>query len=258
MTFMMLCLLGILFFVLWYTFSASVAWYRLRQIPAPSLLAAISYLWLGKTTYSGKQYWVHRELHRKYGPLVRIGPNDILTDDPEIIKKISSARCSYRRGDWYLAARFNPYHDNMFTILDPKAHAEARERRAAAYSGRESPALKANINAQLRTLVDLLRRKYAVPASSTLKTTKPLLDLGMMSSYLTMDIITSLAFGKEFGYLKDETDHYNFLRGVRELWPRLSTSADIPWIRTILFSQAFLRVFGPKSTDKTGFGALMA
>ncbi|TKW48238.1 hypothetical protein CTA1_4575 [Colletotrichum tanaceti] len=67
------CLVGLGSLALWYVVSAVRAWHRLQHFPAPSLLASFSYLWLARTTYSGTQYWVHRELHRKHGPLVRVG-----------------------------------------------------------------------------------------------------------------------------------------------------------------------------------------
>ncbi|KAK1975068.1 pisatin demethylase [Colletotrichum cereale] len=249
------CLVGLGSLVLWYVVSAVYAWNRLRSFPTPSFLASFSYLWLARTTYSGKQYWVHRELHRKYGPLVRIGPNEIMTDDPEIIKKISSARSSYHRGGWYTTGRFNPYHDNMFSLLDPASHSKAKSRTAAAYGGRDVPAVEPGVDDQVNTLVDLIRKKYASPAADL---PRPLLDLGPLSCYFTMDVITRLAFGHEFGYLKEETDLYRFLGEVHDLWPQMSTCADVPWIRKVLFSPAFLKLLGPKSTDKSGFGALMA
>jgi hypothetical protein len=99
-----ICLL--LVFFVWYCSSSARAWYRLRHIPAPSILATFSYLWLAKTTYSGKQYWIHRELHREYGPLVRVGPKEVFTDDPEIIKKISGTQSFYSRDAWYSTGRF--------------------------------------------------------------------------------------------------------------------------------------------------------
>jgi hypothetical protein len=250
-----ICLFGIACYIIWYSYNSVKAWYRLRHIPTPSILATFSYFWLARTTYSGKQYWVHRDLHKKYGPLVRIGPNEILTDDPEIIKKTSSTHSLYKRSSWYLTGRFNPYHDNLFTILEPDAHKKAKARSLAAYSGRETPGLEHGINDQVKTMLDVLRKRYLTTSPEK---DQPLLDLGPISCYFTMDVITRLAFGQEVGYLKDETDHYEFLRGVRELWPRMSTSADVPWIRKFLFSPLFLKMLGPKSTDKKGFGALMA
>lgn len=85
----------------------------------------------------------------------------------------------------------------------------------------------------------------------------PLLDLYKTSGYFTLDVITRLAFGKEFGYLSEEKDHYNFMGSLHDLWPQMSTCADVPLIRNVLFSPFFLKLMGPKPTDKGGFGALM-
>jgi hypothetical protein len=78
-----------------------------------------------------------------------------------------------------------------------------------------------------------------------------------MTNYFTLDIINRLGFGQEMGYLRDETDYYNFLHTVRTLWPILCTTGDIPVLRKIFYSSLFLRLFGPKPTDKAGSGALM-
>ncbi|CBX99536.1 hypothetical protein LEMA_P087750.1 [Plenodomus lingam JN3] len=249
-----ICLVCVTSLVFWRIKIAVTQYIRLRHIPSPSIFAAVSYIWLARTTYSGKQYWIHRDLHRQHGPLVRIGPNEITTDDPEILKKIASSGSTYSRGTWYLTGRFNPYHDNLFTILDPFAHKKAKTRSMPAYLGRDTPGLEVIINDKVKQLISILQRRYlaVLPGQDP-----PLVDLGLISNYFTMDVITHLAFGHQVGYLQDEKDHYNFLGSVRKLWPQMSTSADVPWIRNILFSRPVLRFLGPKHTDKKGFGALM-
>ncbi|KAJ5092657.1 cytochrome P450 [Penicillium alfredii] len=235
-----------------YVITSALSWYRLRKFPVPSWLAHFSYVWLGRTTYGGKQYWAHRELHRKYGPLVRIGPNEIMTDDPDIIRGMSSVRSTFTRGEWYLTGRFNPYYDNLFTVLDNHGHKQARARLFAGYAGRDTAsALEHGVDRQITRLTDLLRQKYAVLGDKA-----PLLDIGQITSYFTMDVITKLAFGQEFGYL-EEKDLHGFLQEVHDLWPQMSLSADVPWIRRFIFSRPFLKLFGPRATDKHGFGALM-
>ncbi|KAK7959300.1 uncharacterized protein PG986_004154 [Apiospora aurea] len=59
------------------------------------------------------------------------------------------------------------------------------------------------------------------------------------------------------GFLAEESDKFNFLTELTALWPRMATSADVPWIRAVLFSTPVLRLMGPKGRDKTEFGALM-
>ncbi|KAK6841133.1 hypothetical protein PG987_001993 [Apiospora arundinis] len=237
--------------VLWYLLTGIAAWYRLRRFPAVHWSAHFSYFWAGKTAYGGQQYWVHRVMFDGRGeetPLLRIGPNELITNDPDIVRRISAARSGYDRDPWYSAGRFNPYYDNMFTVLTATAHARFRSRTSHAYSGREIPDMERGVDQQLATF----RRRLAGYAQSG-----KLLDFGPMSSYFTVDVITRLAFGKEFGFLAEESDKYNFLHELTALWPRMATSADVPWIRALLFSTPVLKLIGPKPRDKTGFGALM-
>lgn len=86
--------------VLCYGIQAVATWYRLRHIPGP-FLASFSYLWLAKVTRSTRQWHIYRELPKQYGSLVRVGPNEISTDDPEIIRKVSGVRSPYGKDAWY-------------------------------------------------------------------------------------------------------------------------------------------------------------
>ncbi|CAN9307344.1 unnamed protein product [Alternaria sp. RS040] len=240
--------------VIWVAQSYTQTWKRLRHIPSAHITAPFSYYWLGRTTYSGRQYWVLRNLHAKHGPLVRIGPNEVLTDDPNVLRTVSSTRSNYARSDWYHAGRFNPYRDNLFTILDPRAHKKAKARSMAAYNGRDTGDLEGIIDEQVKKFIEVIRNRYVIASPGN---GQPLLDLVAITSYFTMDVITRMGFGKAVGYLEDEKDHYDFLGTVDELWPRMSTVADVPWIRKFLFSPFVLKFVGPKTSDTKGFGALM-
>ncbi|KAH8193877.1 hypothetical protein TruAng_011957 [Truncatella angustata] len=232
--------------ILYYLATILTTWYRLRHIPGPRL-ASFSYIWLARTAMSGKQWWVYRDMCEKYGPLIRVGPNELSTDDPEVLRRINAARSSYGRDAWYIAARFDPYHDNVFTMLQADTHDRFKAKIAGAYAGKGIPALEEGIDDQIRTLVGLLHRTYL---------TKPV-DLAEITSFFSMDVITRSAFGQEFGYLKTDSDVYGFLGGVRDNWAALAVALDIPYIRKLLFSSWFLKYFGPKATDLTGLGKLM-
>jgi hypothetical protein len=59
----------------------------LASIPGP-LLARFSPLWLVYHSRKGDMHRVMIELHRRYGKLVRIGPNEVSVSDLEAVKKI--------------------------------------------------------------------------------------------------------------------------------------------------------------------------
>ncbi len=57
----------------------------LKQIPGP-FLASISSLWLVKITRQRRRHLHDIALHRKYGPIVRVGPNEVSLASPAAVK----------------------------------------------------------------------------------------------------------------------------------------------------------------------------
>jgi hypothetical protein len=90
--------------LLWFVVSTVVAWYRLRHIPGP-WLASVSNIWIIRAATSEKLNVVFEEAGKTYGPLVRIGPNQILTSDTDLLRKTGSVRGTYSRSRWYIAFR---------------------------------------------------------------------------------------------------------------------------------------------------------
>lgn len=64
----------------------------LRDVPGP-LLARFSRLWYLGTIYKGEFELVNVALHKKYGPVVRIAPNQYSIDD------VDSAKVIYGHGN---------------------------------------------------------------------------------------------------------------------------------------------------------------
>ncbi|OAF99905.1 BcABA1, cytochrome P450 monooxygenase [Paraphaeosphaeria sporulosa] len=239
--------------LVWYSILTFTSWYRLRHIPGPTL-ASFSYLWLARVAASGKQYQKYRGLNQKYGPLVRVGPNELTTDDPEVLRMISGARSSYGKDDWYLGSQLNPYVKTMFTTMDPGAHDRMRAQTAGAYSGREATNLEKGVDEQVQILLSTIRDRYISEPGE--KKTK-FLDFSELSSFFTIDVITNAGFGRPFGYLPAEKDLYGFLESIRDYLPTMAMAVDVPFIRNILFSPTFLKVFGPKTHHQKGMGRLM-
>jgi hypothetical protein len=59
----------------------------LKHIPGP-FWASVTRLWMIHHVFRGDMDVVQRALHQKYGPLVRISPNEVACADPEAIRKI--------------------------------------------------------------------------------------------------------------------------------------------------------------------------
>ncbi|KAM5362190.1 hypothetical protein ACJA88_014140 [Fusarium oxysporum] len=237
----------------WWLGTTFLAWYRLRHVPGP-WFAGLSYIWNGWIAYSGKQHHVFVALDEKYGSLVRIGPEVLLTSDVELVKRMSATKSSYGKSSWVDGVRFNPYHETMFAVRDPRQHDRAKARVAPAYSGRDTPNLEGAVDQQINSLISLIRRKYLSEPASGLIRTLPLLNV---LSYFTLDVISKVALGTEFGCCTSDSDPYRFYEGLDEHMPLMALTSDVPWIRAVMYSTTFLKYFGPRETDTHGIGPLM-
>ncbi|KAJ4287487.1 Apoptosis-inducing factor 1 [Collariella sp. IMI 366227] len=78
----------------------------LAAIPGPKL-AAVSNIWQGIHVRDGRAPELAKTLHRRYGPAVRVGPNEVWFNSPEAFKEIYSAGNGYAKSDFYLATALN-------------------------------------------------------------------------------------------------------------------------------------------------------
>ena len=237
--------------VLYYAATCYAATRRLRAFPGPPL-ATFSYLWMARAALSGRMWEIYyKDATLKYGSVVRIGPGELITSDPALIRRLSATRrTQYRRSSWYDPNRLDPYEHSMFSLRDDAAHDRLKSRTAAAYAGRENPALEAEVDAVLGQYFTILRERYVA-------TNKPA-DLATLSQYFTLDSITKVAFGSSFGFLEREEDVHSYLRGILDVAPVMQMSAEIPALASIVASPLVLSLAGPKLTDAKGVGKLMA
>jgi hypothetical protein len=149
----------------YYVVSSVLAWHRLRTFPGP-LLASFSYLWVMRASQTGH---IHRTLlaeANKHGiATIRVGPNELLTGNPELIRRITAARSRYRRSDWYRLHRLIPGQDSMITTLDVAEHDWLKAKTAPGYTGKDVLSLESTIDSVLLKLVSKLRTKYAADPS---------------------------------------------------------------------------------------------
>jgi hypothetical protein len=142
----------------------------------------------------------------------------------------------------------DPDHPNLFALTDTKAHDELKAKMSHGYGGREVPQLERDIDEQVQTLVDLLRSKYAQKGK--------LADFAWLSLYFALDVITSIAYGKSFGYLQQEKDIHGHIVGAKAFIKVATITSEIPWMGRFLRSKTVMNLLGPKATDKRGVGVL--
>jgi len=238
-------------FIVWYSVSTAVAWYRLRRFPGPAL-ASFSYLWGVRAMSSGRMHKILMEQQRKHGPIVRIGPKELLVYDADTLWHINSVRSTYGRGGWYASIRFDPYGHSLLSEPDTAKHDRRKAQLAGGYAGRGRVDLEKIVDSQVAVLVDLLRTKYLSSAEGT-----KAMDFGRIARYFTIDVTTLTAIGEPWGDLPTETDMYQFLQGSDDFVPFMHCISMSSPLRTFFSSSFFLKLAGPKPTDQNGMGKFL-
>lgn len=111
--------------------------------------------------------------------------------------------------------------------------------------------METTISTEITHLITLLSTKYI----STPTTYRPV-DFGQKAQYFTLDVISHLAFGQSFNYLKNDSDIYQYIKITDRFMPIMLTFSTLPSLTKILHSRVF-RGLMPKESDKLGFGAFI-
>lgn len=224
------------------------SWYRLRKLPGNSL-ARFSYIFMAKIAHSGRTNELYADLARQYGPLFVIGPNDIMTSDPDLIRRMSMARSPYKRSNWYKPLSLDPYVDSSVSALETAVHDRLKAKISFGYGGKENPELEGGVDSQLESLVQYLQEKYIKPGRPA--------DLARVVQYFTLDSISRIAYGKEFGNMTNDADVMDLVSTLDMVMPSVQLFGDVPWLGAVFLNRQLLKIIGPKRTDKKGVGKMM-
>ncbi|KAL8921692.1 MAG: hypothetical protein Q9208_005621 [Pyrenodesmia sp. 3 TL-2023] len=215
-------------------------------------LASFSKLWMMKHVYDGDMHVAVAEACEKYGPLARIGPNDLVTNDADLLRRMSAIRSPYTRSEWYSGTQFDHSMNHVFSERDEARHRDLRNRMSSGYSGTENPYLEESVDDRLQDMTNLIRAKY----TSTDKVTRKV-DFARLAQYLTLDIITDMAFGEPAGFLSEDGDQFQYLEIMSQALPRFEWVSCLVWLNKLLQNPIISAMIMPTPQDKTGVGHLM-
>lgn len=171
----------------------------LAKFPGPKF-AATSILWYVYYWTSGD--WPHylAKAHRKYGDVVRTGPNELSFASAESWKDIyghaGKGRQTFIKSNFYDS---NGKQPSIVTARDPIEHSIQRKALSAAFSAK---ALRDQENV-IHQYVDLFITQIGKLGSATTKG----INIPEAFNWLTFDIIGDLTFGESFDAVKDGRTH---------------------------------------------------
>ncbi|KAK3687839.1 cytochrome P450 [Podospora appendiculata] len=176
----------------------------LRKYPGP-FLASFSRLWKVISIAKGNTHLEHIELHRKYGPIVRIAPNELSLASPEAARTLLSAGKRFFKTPFY-GVFPPPENPDIFTETREDVHAQKKRVANVPYSMAAMQQLSPFIN----DTVELLARKI----EEHISTNAGVFNLGDYLHYFAFDVLGEVAFSRSFGFLAEGRDVDNAIKTI--------------------------------------------
>ncbi|KAJ5937255.1 hypothetical protein N7454_004910 [Penicillium verhagenii] len=175
----------------------------LSRYPGPTL-AALSPIFHLLWDIQGKQHSVIKDLHDKYGDVVRISPNALVYRDPAAWKDIYGHRKKGQKTFVKDPSLYAPTPNGVNAIITANEHDHQRMRRLLAHAF-SNKALSEQDDI-LHTYADMLIQKLAGVSSEP--SSSAIIDLTRWFDFTTFDLIGDLAFGEPFDCLANSKYHW--------------------------------------------------
>lgn len=177
---------------------------HLRNVPGP-FWASMTYIPKLLSVLRSDMHLQMVDLHRRYGPIVRIGPNHVSVGDPAAIDLIYSTGSGFRKSDSYTVfwAKYGPNYfiPTNFGCIDEEQHKQMVRPTVHAYSMANILRMEGLLDDCIITFQEEIRKRIA---SSTIGYAE--MDLSQWLHYFAFDNVTSMTFSKDFGFMKAGSD----------------------------------------------------
>ncbi|KAH7327080.1 cytochrome P450 [Rhexocercosporidium sp. MPI-PUGE-AT-0058] len=136
--------------------------------------------------------------HEKYGPIYRYGPNRLSFNTSSALHSIHGFKANVQKASFYTA--FQTGIPSSFSLIDKVRHGQRRRVIAHAFSERALKGVEDGFLKNIRTWCGRLRELGGNGGGG--------LDMSKWCTYLTFDVMGSLAFGRSFNMSTSPKNHY--------------------------------------------------
>lgn len=224
-------------------YGASVVVYNLffhplRRFPGPKLWAATP-LPAALSVLRGLSHVKILELHKRYGDIVRVGPNELAFAHSDVWKDI----CGHLKRDQEENGKDPKYGnedlDKSLISASRERHGPMRRLLSHGFSARAMAEQQPLIN----TYIDLFMERLREHGENG---SRPI-DASKWFEWTTFDIIGDLAFGESFGCLRTSASHpwvESFFDSMK-LIPAIEAISDLPFFS--ILAPLYFMLFIPKN-----------
>lgn len=236
--------------VIWTALRVFRTWRRLSHVPGPFLNSITPLVLTYHCLIEDTNNYTYR-LSLKYGPLVRIAPNLVAYYDPETLRRICTVKANYTKGLWFEFSRWDLERYSCLSMRDNESRKIRKTKLLPAWAGQYMTVMEARVDSQVRSFLDLIERTY----TSTPQGFRPM-EFGRRAQFFTLDVSTSVTFGKPFGFLAKDGDVEKYMETTEAMIPMFGILGTLPWLVYAMHAWPLNRLM-PGEGDTVGFGRLM-
>lgn len=177
----------------------------LSPIPGP-LICRLTPLWSWYHSFIGDESRQIHALHEKYGPVVRIGPHEVIFAEGEALAPIYSEKGGFLKAPAY--ANFDSEgHKTIFSDLDPVHRAQRSKAVMPLFSTAALRSRSHVLESCIDQFIQRLRREIAKARETAEKTGGKAgpVDVLNLSRSFALDAVSSYLFGKSYKGCSEDT-----------------------------------------------------
>ncbi|KAM0436684.1 hypothetical protein ACHAPT_002393 [Fusarium lateritium] len=214
----------------------------LRAFPGP-FVAKFTDLWRAAAVLPGRIDSINRRWHNKYGSAVRVGPNAIILNDPEMIKAVYSTKKAWVKSDMYMIndVLINGKRlANVFNTRDLAWHTQQIKPISKFFSMSRLMDIEPLLDVTINMLTSKLNEKFVdVPSGGRVC----MMDDWL--AWLAWDSMANVTFGRHYGFIEKEQDVDGLIEDSVNSMRYFAPVCQIPWLDYLLDKNPIKRI-GPK------------
>ncbi|CAG8198338.1 unnamed protein product [Penicillium salamii] len=220
------CRLGVITLIAVLVISLTItrSWLRLKHIPGPPMSALTN--WVRRSwVVTGDAHRIHTALHRKYGTVVRIGPNVVMVSQPQAIDTIYGFKTRLEKSEFYdsIMPRIKGGKlPDIFATRDEGIHRQMRKPVARFFSVTNlttfEPAMTSTMDRFLSRLNDTFANRHET------------FDLFRWIQFFMFDVLGEVTFSRDLGCIEKGEDVNGIMANIWSYFGKVAANTQMPWL----------------------------
>ncbi|KAJ6133407.1 Benzoate 4-monooxygenase cytochrome P450 [Penicillium samsonianum] len=204
-------------------------WWRLKHIPGP-FPACITDLHRMSWVPTARAHLILQDAHRKYGEVVRIGPNMVSFSNPEAIPAVYPMRPGIPKGDFYATLR--PYTRSggaLHAVFNTTEEDILKQIKSPI-----APLFNLSSTVTFEPLVDQVLQCIQNKFDQTYCATEQVINMGQWLQFFAFDVMGTMTFSKRYGFLDQGKDVGGMLATIIDFMRTSAPMTQSPFLDRIL------------------------